>query len=70
MFRRVNGHAEVFGVCGGFAYFIGVPTWIIRVLVVVLVLSSVGGVGLGYFLLGIFVPKWEQDPEDYEDVCE
>jgi phage shock protein PspC (stress-responsive transcriptional regulator) len=66
-FKRVSGHEWLGGVCGGIAYSLGIPTWIVRMAVVVFVLSF--GVGIvPYVLLWIFVPSWENDPRDYNEV--
>lgn len=52
------------GVCSGWAYALGVPTWIVRVLAVCLV--GIAGIPcLMYLLLWIFMPRWIQDPHDY-----
>lgn len=52
------------GVCSGFAYALGVPTWTIRLVATLLFLSV--GVGLlPYLLLWIFMPRWHIDPQDY-----
>jgi len=52
------------GVCSGFAYALGVPTWIVRIATVLIALST--GLGfLAYILLWIFMPVWHMEPQDY-----
>ena len=63
--RRITGKKWIGGVCAGFAYWIGMPTWLVRLLWAFLGLAY--GVGiLPYILLWIFMPEWETTPEDYE----
>jgi phage shock protein PspC (stress-responsive transcriptional regulator) len=64
--RRVKGQHWLGGVCAGVGYWLGVPTWLVRV-VGVLLLLAYGFGGLVYVLLWIFMPVWERVPEDYED---
>lgn len=67
-FKRVNQHAKLFGLCGGFAYWLGLPAWLVRLLVVLLV--SIFNEGwFPYLLAGLLAPEWEIDPEDYEEVA-
>jgi len=55
------------GVCGGLAYYMGWPTWVIRVAWFLFI--SAGGTGLGaYILLWIFMPTWDELPKDFNDV--
>lgn len=68
-FRRVNEDAKLFGVCGGLAYMLEMPSWLVRLLVACSVLFL--GVGLlPYILVGLFAPQWETDPADYHDVVD
>lgn len=54
------------GVCSGFAYALGVPTWIVRIATVLLAIST--GLGfLAYILLWIFMPVWHVEPQDYRE---
>lgn len=67
IFKRVNYHATFGGVCGGIAYWLGLPTWIVRLATFVLCF----GYGLSlwpYLLLWMFAPQWEDDPADYAEV--
>ena len=66
--RAVPYPESVFGgVCGGVAYFLGAPVWFIRLVWAFIVLAYGIGVLL-YVLLWIFMPKWEEVPEDYDTV--
>ena len=51
------------GVCGGIAYWVGMPASIARIVLVCSVLAYGIGIGL-YILFWIFVPEWEDDPKD------
>ena len=52
------------GVCSGFAYAIGAPTWIIRLSAVALTMTTCLP-GLFYLLFWVFMPRWKHDPQDY-----
>lgn len=66
-FKRVNQHSELGGVCGGLAYWLGLPAWVLRMALFCAV--AFYGVGLGaYLLLAFFAPAWQEDPTDYEEV--
>jgi phage shock protein PspC (stress-responsive transcriptional regulator) len=66
--RRVGDHSWIGGVCGGLAYWLGIPAWLIRLAVTVAILFY--GISLlPYILLWIFMPAWKKDPEDYEEVA-
>ena len=66
--RKVEERKWIGGVCAGVAYWLGVPAWLVRL---VLTLSVVGfGFGvLLYLLLWIFMPEWEATPADYDAVA-
>lgn len=68
-FRRMNQHASIAGVCSGLAYYFGMQTWIVKLIMVILVLGYGVGV-IPYILVALFAPRYEQDPEDYEALCE
>jgi len=54
------------GVCSGFAYALGAPTWLVRLATTVLFLAT--GIGIFiYLLLWIFMPSWHVDPTDYRE---
>ena len=67
-FCRMNEHALLAGVCAGLAYKLEVQTWMVRVGLVLL--SICFGVGLiPYILVALFAPKYDTDPQDYQEVC-
>lgn len=52
------------GVCSGFAYALGTPTWVMRLAMAALALTT--GIGVVFYvLLWIFMPRWHIDPTDY-----
>ncbi len=56
------------GVSGGLAYFIGFPTWLVRLAWFLAIFCA--GIGLGlYVLLWIFAPRWRAEPLDYAVRC-
>jgi phage shock protein PspC (stress-responsive transcriptional regulator) len=57
--RRVPGKNWLGGVCAGFAYFIGVQVWLIRILWVCI---------FPYILFWVFVPQWREIPSDFDEV--
>lgn len=68
-FRRMNQHARLAGVCSGLAYYFGIEAWVVKLMMIILFFGY--GVGLvPYILIGLLAPRYEQDPEDYEDICE
>jgi len=64
--RRVKAKRWLGGVCAGVGYWLGLPTWLVR-LVWVLLLLAYGVGGLLYVLLWIFMPVWDRVPEDYDE---
>jgi phage shock protein PspC (stress-responsive transcriptional regulator) len=66
--RKVEERKWIGGVCAGVAYWLGVPAWLVRL---VLTLSVIGfGFGvLLYLLLWIFMPTWDATPADYDAVA-
>lgn len=63
--RRVVGQKWVGGVCAGVAYWLGAPTWLVRLGWVVL--GFCYGIGVvPYVLLWVFMPRWDETPEDYQ----
>jgi phage shock protein C len=64
--RRIKEKGWLGGVCAGFGYWLGIPTWLVRLIWTVLAL--VYGVGaVLYILLWIFMPAWGSVPEGYEE---
>ena len=62
---RIKQKRMLGGVCAGFGYWLGWPTWVIRVLLLVLVLTAGTGV-LVYIILWIFMPATDELPPDYD----
>jgi phage shock protein PspC (stress-responsive transcriptional regulator) len=63
---RIKPKRILGGVCAGFAYWLGWPTWILRVLLVLLVVFAGSGI-LAYILLWIFMPAVDELPSDYDE---
>jgi phage shock protein PspC (stress-responsive transcriptional regulator) len=67
-FKRVDENNWFGGVCGGLAYFLGIPTWLVRfIFFFSLFFGGITIIWL-YVALYVFVPKWDFDPDDYEDI--
>ena len=64
--RRLKAKGWIGGVCAGFGYWIGMPTWLVRLIWTVMVLAYGVG-GILYILLWIFMPVWESCPQEYEE---
>ncbi len=57
------------GVLSGFAYYLGVPCWVLRLIFMVLCLLWLPDVLVPlYILFWIFLPKWDKAPEDFLSV--
>lgn len=68
-FKRITGEEWIGGVCAGLAYWLGIPTWLVRLCWVGV--SFFSGVGIIiYILLWIFTPEWDATPDDYEEITE
>lgn len=67
--KKVYEEGWVGGVCAGIGYWLGFPTWLIRLGLVLSVLVYGAGVCL-YILLWIFMPKWKVAPNDYKKIAE
>ena len=61
---RIKQKRMLGGVCAGFGYWLGWPTWIIRALLVALIAFAGTGV-LAYIILWIFMPATDELPPDY-----
>jgi phage shock protein PspC (stress-responsive transcriptional regulator) len=66
--RKVPDKKWIGGVCAGVAYWAALPAWVVR-LVLTLSVLFMGFGFLLYILLWIFMPAWDQTPEDYEAVA-
>lgn len=64
--KRIGEDKEwVAGVCAGLAYWLGIPSWTIRLSWFITIFWYGFGFVL-YILLGMFLPKWEELPQDYD----
>lgn len=62
---RIPQQGTIGGVCAGFAYKFGIPVWLVRVSMVLLIPFS--GISLiGYPILWVMMPKASELPEDYD----
>lgn len=66
--RKVREKGWIGGVCAGIGYWLGIPTWVVR-LVLALSLLLFGFGAVTYLLLWVFMPAWEATPEDYETIA-
>ena len=63
---RIPQRKTIGGVCAGFAYKFGIPTWLVQVIWVVATFG-LGGVPLiAYIILAIVMPKASESPADYD----
>lgn len=62
---KIKQDKKIGGVCSGFAYMLGVPTWAVRMTWALTVLFGCGVPIAAYLLLWIFMPQWHVDPSDY-----
>lgn len=66
-FRRIN-NSTFAGVCSGIAYGLEVPAWIVKAAWLLCVL--IGGTGLlAYIVCALLMPKWKEDPADFDEIC-
>lgn len=66
--RKVPERKWIAGVAAGVGYWLGVPTWVVR-LVWAFSITFFGAGVLLYILFWIFMPKWEETPLDYDVVA-
>lgn len=67
-YKRITEYSMVGGVCSGLAYKYHLPTWIVRLFVLLLILNGVGFVI--YLSIWFLAPSYEDTPMDYKDICE
>lgn len=65
--RRVRDKEWIGGVCAGFGYWLGIPAWVIR-LVLVIATFSFAIPAIIYLLLWWLMPAWSETPDNYEKV--
>jgi len=63
---RITQRDILGGVCAGFAYWLGWPTWVVRALTVIVALLT-GFAILVYLVLWIFMPAASELPSDYDE---
>ena len=63
---RIIQRKTIGGVCAGFAYKFGTPSWIVQVLWVVLTIGLPGIPFIAYIVLWIMMPKASEFPGDYD----
>ena len=63
---RFPQRATIGGVCAGFAYKFGVPTWMVQVIWVVLAFGMSGIPLIAYVIFWIMMPKASEFPVDYD----
>lgn len=69
--KRMPVSVSVFyGVCSGIAYWVGVPTVVVRILAVILVAVSSGAGMFFYIILAATLSKYSEVPADYKKICE
>ena len=64
-FRRLPRKAWIGGVCAGAAYSLGVPTWLVRLIVTAMAVFGAGSLIVVYLLLWVFLPSEPVTPPDY-----
>ena len=62
---RFPQRETVGGVCAGFAYKFGIPTWMVQVIWVVLAFGTSGIPLIAYVIFWVMMPKSSEFPEDY-----
>ncbi len=65
LYRLTGDQKMIFGVCAGIAAYANVDVTIVRVITVVLLLATGGGVGLAYVAAALLIPK-AVTPEEQE----
>lgn len=69
LLKKIDADSSITGVCAGIAYWLKIPVWLVRVLLIIAVFNF-NYVLFGYFLLAIFLPEYEMVPDDFEQECE
>lgn len=66
--RAVGDSAYLYGVCAGFAYYIGLPAYLVR-LIAAFLFVGMFPISLGiYYGLWLTTPRWDIEPDDFVDV--
>lgn len=70
-FRKLPHPAAMWcGVCAGFAYFIGVPTWIVRIALVFITIAAGMVPVMIYLGVAFLAPDAKKVPGDYSEICD
>ncbi len=71
-YKRMVQNKLIGGVLSGLAYTFGFKTWLVRMVFVLSALTAVTVpfLVLVYILTMVFAPVYDQDPEDYKQICE
>lgn len=56
------------GICAGIAYCLGIEVWVTRLIFALLLFALHFYILMPYVLFWIFLPKWKETPEDFEEV--
>jgi len=60
----------MFGVCAGIAYWLRIPTWLVRFAMIMLYFCWSSFIIFPYLIFVLILPEWCDKPEDYESVSE
>jgi phage shock protein PspC (stress-responsive transcriptional regulator) len=71
-YKRMEQNKMLSGVLSGLAYSFGFKTWLVRLVFMLAVFTAITlpFLVLVYALATFFAPVYDQDPEDYKQVCE
>lgn len=74
-YKRMNQNDWMAGVLSGVAYYFGIQTWIVRLaFILIAVFGGMGNVGMSlvliYIAVALVTPEYENDPDDYKEICE
>ncbi len=71
--RRIpDPKAWLGGVCAGLAYSLKGPTWLVRLLFIIIgsMLVTPFCIPFVYLVVWVLMPKWDEVPADYTEICE
>lgn len=58
------------GLCAGIAYWLGISTWVVRLLMFMFIFSTFPTGLFLYILFAVLIPDAPETPEDYREICE
>ncbi|NCN52999.1 PspC domain-containing protein [Candidatus Wolfebacteria bacterium] len=67
--KRITPEGGYGGVCSGIAYWLEIPTWVVKLVWIILLVIFPPIIFL-YVALAYILPKYDEIPEDYKKVCE